>query len=327
MCRTAAAAAVAALAWPVAAHAACGKVTISEMTWASAGVAAHVAGKILTHGYGCETELVPGDTVPTATSMSEKGEPDIAPEMWINSARLVLERAIKEKRVRIAGEILSDGGIEGWYIPKYMVDKRPELATLEGVLKHPELFPDKEERGKGRFYTCPAGWACQIINRNLYKAYGLDKAGFTLFNPGSGEGLAAALDRANSRRQPFFGYYWSPTALLGRYPMVKLSGMEHDPGTWKCVIDKDCADPKPNQWPRSVVLTVTTGTFADSAPEAFKFLTAMSWSNPTIEGVLSWKEDQRANNEESALHFLKNFRSTWTAWVPAEVAAKVMAAL
>ena len=69
------------------AHAACGKVTIAEMNWASAGVAAHVESIILSAGYGCDAELVPGDTVPTVTSMTEKGEPDIAPEIWINSAR------------------------------------------------------------------------------------------------------------------------------------------------------------------------------------------------------------------------------------------------
>ena len=62
----------------------CGKVTIAEMTWQSAAVLAHLDAKILSAGYGCDVELVPGDTMPTGTSMIEKGEPDIAPELWTN---------------------------------------------------------------------------------------------------------------------------------------------------------------------------------------------------------------------------------------------------
>ena len=321
------AAAVATIGLSTGAHAACGKVTIAEMTWASAAVAAHVENTILSKGYGCESELVPGDTVPTVTSMTEKGEPDIAPEVWINSAREVVEKAVAGGRLKIAGEILSDGGEEGWFIPKYLVDANPELTTLQAVLKRPDLFPDKEEPGKGRFYTCPAGWACQIINKNLYKAYGLEKAGFTLFGPGSGDGLAAAIDRANSRKLPIFTYYWAPTALLGRHDMVKLGGMKHDPETWSCMTDKDCADPKPNMYPKSVVYTVVTSSFAEKAPDAFKFVSSVSWSNKVLNQLLAWKDKDQAKNEEAAKHFLKNYESVWTKWVPADVAAKVKAGL
>ena len=61
------------------AAAACGKVTIADMNWNSATVIANVDKFILEQGFGCEAELVPGDTMPTGTSMTEKGEPDIAP--------------------------------------------------------------------------------------------------------------------------------------------------------------------------------------------------------------------------------------------------------
>lgn len=142
---------------PNTAEAACGKLTIAEMTWASAAVAAHVEKIILQNAYGCHVELVPGDTVPTSTSMVERGEPDIAPEMWLISTRAVIDRGVREGRVKIAGQILSDGGEEGWWLPKAFVAKHPELTTLAEVLKRPDLFPDPEEPGMGRFYGCPSG--------------------------------------------------------------------------------------------------------------------------------------------------------------------------
>lgn len=309
------------------AGAACGKTTIAEMTWASAAVTAHVEQIILAEGYGCDAEIVPGNTVPTVTSMTEKGEPDIAPEIWINSAREVVEKAVVEGRLEIAGEILSDGGEEGWWIPDYMVEQYPELTTLQAVLERPDLFPDKEEPGMGRFYGCPSGWGCQIVNANLYKAYGLEEAGFTLFDPGSGEGLAGAIAGAYERGQPIFAYYWAPTSLLGKYPMAKLGGMTHDPETWPCTIDKDCADPKPNMYPKSVVFTVVTSRFADQAPEAYAFVSRVAWKNEFLNTLLAWKDDNQATPRETAEHFLRNHEDVWTAWVPSAVAARVKAGL
>lgn len=318
-------AAVALLGPPDTARAACGKVTIAEMTWGSAAVAAHVERLILARGYGCDAELVPGDSVPTVTSMSEKGQPDLAPEIWINSAREIIDEAVAEGRLVVAGEILADGGEEGWWVPAYLVEAHPELITLQAVLKRPDLFPDKEEPGKGRFYGCPAGWACQIVNQNLFEAYGLEEHGFTLFDPGSGEGLAGAIAKAHERREPMFTYYWAPTAVLGKYPMVKLGGMKHDPETWDCVIEPDCPDPKPNMYPKAVVLTVTTTRFAEAAPQAFAFVSNVSWSNRVVNALLAWKERQQATAAETAAYFIDNFKDVWTEWVPPDVAANVQA--
>ena len=75
------------------ANAACGKLTIANMNWASANLMAEVDKFILENGFGCEVELVEGATMPTFTSMAEKGEPDVAPEFWANAALVPLQAA------------------------------------------------------------------------------------------------------------------------------------------------------------------------------------------------------------------------------------------
>ena len=104
---------MAAVAFSTHALAACGRVTIADMNWASAELAAHVDKFILENGYGCRVELVSSDEIPTIASMSEKGQPDVAPEVWMNSSHEFIDKAVKEGRLKIAGEILSDGGEEG----------------------------------------------------------------------------------------------------------------------------------------------------------------------------------------------------------------------
>ena len=76
----------------------CGDVSIAEMNWASAGVAAYVDKIILESGYGCTVTVVTGDTMPTFASMNEKGQPDMAPEFWVNAVRTALDEAIAEGR-------------------------------------------------------------------------------------------------------------------------------------------------------------------------------------------------------------------------------------
>ncbi len=48
--------------------------------WQSAEVLASLDKFILNNGYGCKADVIVGDTVPTITSMIEKGQPDLAPE-------------------------------------------------------------------------------------------------------------------------------------------------------------------------------------------------------------------------------------------------------
>ena len=171
----------------------CGDVTIAEMTWQSAAVLAHLDAQILSTGYGCNVELVPGDTMPTGTSMIEKGEPDIAPELWTNGLGPLLKPAVEEGRIASAGESIAGGAIESLWIPKYMLDAHPELATIDGVIANPQLFPDPEDPSKGALYGCPAGWNCQITTHQLFKAGDMANKGWNLIDPGSGSDLAGSM--------------------------------------------------------------------------------------------------------------------------------------
>ncbi len=58
---------------PIANAQECGTVTIASMNWQSAEVLASIDKFILEKGLGCAAETTIGDTVPTITSMAEKG--------------------------------------------------------------------------------------------------------------------------------------------------------------------------------------------------------------------------------------------------------------
>ncbi|MFD2230020.1 ABC transporter substrate-binding protein [Alkalimarinus sediminis] len=307
----------------------CGKVTIADMNWSSASLIANIDQFILEKGYGCDAELVPGDTMPTGTSMIEKGEPDIAPEMWSNAMRKALDKGVEEKRLRFAGNSLSDGGEEGFWVPQYMVDKDPTMATIEGVVKNAALFKHPEDPEKSAFYGCPAGWNCQISSGNLFKALKLSDAGFDLIDPGSGAGLSGSIAKAYAREEAWFGYYWAPTAVLGKYKMVKVdfgSGVNKEEFI-RCTSKEDCLEPKVTMYPPSLVQTVTTEAFASKSPEAYDYLTKRSFKNSQMNELLAWMEDNQADGDVAMEHFLTEYPESWKPWVSKEVAEKISKAL
>ncbi|SCA57332.1 Substrate-binding region of ABC-type glycine betaine transport system [Candidatus Terasakiella magnetica] len=315
---------VAALATSQAAEA-CGKVTIADMNWSSAELMANVDMFILKNGYGCDAELVPGDTMPTGTSMIEKGEPDVAPEMWTNSFPQIFKDAGEGKKLRIAGKSLSDGGEEGFWVPEYLVKQNPELATIEGIMKNAKMFKHPEDPDLGAFYGCPAGWGCQISSGHLFKSLKLADAGFDYVDPGSGAGLSGSIAKAYTGEKPWFGYYWAPTAVLGKYKMVMVdfgSGVdaEHFKG---CLSQKDCEEPKTSMYPPSPVYTVTASDFASKNPQAYDYFTKRSFTNAQMNELLAWKEEEQADGGIAAEHFIKNYEAIWSKWVSGDAAAKL----
>jgi glycine betaine/proline transport system substrate-binding protein len=313
----------------VAEGAACGKVTVASMTWQSAEVLAHIDRLIMSHGYGCDVEIVLGDTMPTLTSMMERGQPDVAPEAWINAVRRPLEAAVAEGKLHFAARALEDGGVEGWWIPKYLADANPEIKTIDDALARPDLFPAPENRRQGAVHNCPAGWNCQITTGNAFKAWDAANKGFQLVDTGSAAGLDGSIARAYERQQGWLGYYWAPTSILGKYEMVKLdAGVPHEPEAWQnCNSVTECAQPQRNDWATAEVFTVVTDRFKQQGGPAFEYLARRSWGNDTVNALLAWMSDNQADGARGAQHFLQTQPEVWTQWVTPDVADKIKAAL
>lgn len=309
-----------ALAIPFAAHAECGDVSIAEMNWASASVVTQVEKFLMEQGYGCSVSTVPSDTVPAVTSLSENNEPDTISEMWINSAGDGYKKILAEGRIQELGDVLDPGGVEGWWIPDYLAEAHPELTTIEGVLANPELVG-------GQFNNCPDGWGCRIMNDNLLPAYGVEEAGIEVFNHGSGETLATSLASAYEAQEPWFGYYWAPTALLGKYNMVQVDMGPFNEEAHAANQNQDTETPGKSAFPAAAVKTVITSDFAAREPEVAEFLSKVTFDVDTMNGVLAWMDENGASSEEGAVYFLTTQKDAWADWLNDDARAKLAALL
>jgi glycine betaine/proline transport system substrate-binding protein len=297
---------------------ACGEVTITEMNWASSQVVTAVSKFLMEQGYGCDVTKVPSATVTAATSLVETGKPDIATELWLNGAPAV-RKLVEGGKAVDAGKVLSDGGVEGWYVPQYLVDKHPELAKIDGILANPKLVG-------GRFHQCPDGWGCKITNESLVNALKVEDK-MEVFVHGSGETLATSIASAFEGKEPWFGYYWAPTDVLGKYDMVRVDIGPVDEEIHKCNADKDCEKDGISQYPSSPVHTIVTKDFAERQPEILALMKNVSFTNKQMGQVLAWKKENKASADEAAVYFLNNYKDTWSKWINDDAKEKLAALL
>lgn len=300
-------------------------IQIADMSWASASTIAHVESKILEHGFDCKTEFVPGETVTTATTMVKKGRPHIAPELWSSNAKKLLEEGEQKGTVSVVGRVFADGGVDAWWVPKYVVEQYPDIKSVQDLARHSELFTVSGSK-KGRFYNSIPGWASEARSSNLMRAYGLDQH-YEIYSAGSGAALDAAVVSNYKRQKPIFFFYWAPSAILGKYDMVKLDMTPHDPANDSCNAEPNCKTPVPTSFPVVEVITVVAGKIKQDAPSIYQFLSKVQFENDTVNKLLAWGEDNSADPEQTAEYFLKSQQDVWTAWVPKDVADKVIAKL
>lgn len=302
-------------------------IDIASMTWASAAALAEIHAYILENGYGCDTEIVTGDTVPTSASMIARGEPAIAPELWMSAIQDAWDEATDDGQVTKLGDAFTGGALEAWFIPAYVKEQYPELVTADDVLARPDLFPDPENPGEGRIYGCPPGWACEIANASLFEAYGADE-NWNLFSPGSGGNLDASIARAYAREEPILFYYWGPTAVLGKFPTYQVELPALDEAGYVCNTNPDCKEPPvKTSWPSSEVIVGAASWVAEEAPAVAEYFANVSVDPSVVNDILAWGDDNNADAEETAMNFLANSEDIWTTWVPADVADKVRASL
>ncbi len=314
------------------ANAACGKITIANMNWASANFMAEVDKLILEKGYGCEVELIPGATMPTFTSMNEKGEPDVAPELWANAVQTPLQKAEGEGRLFTINKGPVQGLGEGWWVLPHTLKKHPELTSADAILKRPDLFPHPEDPSKGGFHICPPGWNCELSNRNHFRAWGMEEKGWAIVETGSAAALDGSIAKAAERGENWFGYYWSPTSIIGKYDMqaVDMGSWGGDSNWHDCIVkpEQECADPKKTSWVESVVWTVVTKNFKDNAgSEGMDYFKKRVYPGPAMNGMLVWMGENQADGADAALEFLKTQPEVWSKWVSSSVAAKIKASL
>jgi len=303
-------------------------VRMAGLDWDSNRFHVAVAGYILKHGFGCESESLPGSTIPLLTGLA-RGDLDIVMEVWKGQLTEVWDKAERAGKVKLLGINFPDA-VQGWFVPRYLVEG--ENAPAKGLVyvtdlpRYKALFRDPEEPDKGRFYNCKLGWDCETINTKKLGVYGLTPH-ISNFRPGSDAALAAAISAAHERKRPVLYYHWGPSWIMTKYGGVMLKEPAHDPEVWKALKASDTPQ-KACAYPLVTVYTGANSAFAEQAPGIARFLAAYRTSNEMVgKALLYMQTNKRAGVQGAAVDFLRRRDDVWTQWLEPERAGRVREAL
>ena len=240
----------------------CGSQTINiaSMGWPSAQLLAEIHARVLARAFGCTVQVAPGDLAATGSSMGSTGQPAVAPEMWPTRVADVWNAGMSAQMLRPAAPTYVETALEGWFIPAALAAARPELVSAAQLSA---ILPTLAAGQRLRFISCPADWACAVINRHLIAAHGLTEL-VELVEPANRFEMDSQIAEAVSRNEPVLFYYWQPNALLAQLGPVALDMGDYDATAAKCLAQLVCPAPQPSAFaPEAVLVALSEWVFTD----------------------------------------------------------------
>ena len=281
------------------------KLAVNPWNGSAANVA--VAAQLLESELGYTVERVEIDENAQWAAINT-GDLDASLEVWPSGHAQNVADFIDsaDGNVDNAGLIGPIGEI-GWFMPTYMVDQHPALATWEGFAD-PELaglFATAETGDKGQFMSGDPSWT--IYDEQIIANLGLP---LEIVYVGSEAGILAALDSAYSRQAPALFYFWTPHSAFNTYDLTRVALPAYSDECYATVdaggIDCD--------YPEDVLFKIVNRDLADNAPAADAFLRAMSYS--TADQIQMLSAIDGLTVDEAAAQWIEANSDVWSAWLP-----------
>ena len=302
------------------------KIVFADVSWDASTFMCDLAAFITREGYGYDAEVTVAANMVALKSI-ESGDIDVHMDVEYLSIGAVYDEVVASGKGEALGVSYTPVW-QGWLVPTYMIEGDAERgieATMPGVKtvfdlgEHWELFKDPEDPKKGRFLGCVPGWQCEETNRLKIEAYGLDET-FNVVSPGSDAALSASMVSAYEKGESWFGYYWTPTWVMGKVEMTQLEEPAYDADLWTEEAKFACA------FPDDVGQIVGATSLQQRAPEVREFLIKFNIPIEAMNELLLYLKESGKSAAEATPWFLTRYEDVWTQWVPADVAERVKAA-
>ena len=283
-------------------------ILLAENPWSASALNVAIARILLEEELGNPVEVVTiGESAQWPALAS--GELHASLEVWPSGHAENVEEYITNQGLVENGGPLGPVGKIGWYIPTYLLDEHPELATWEG-LADPEnaaLFATAETGDKGQFLAGDPSWT--QYDADIIENLGLN---FEVVAAGSEEAVLAALDAAYSREEPILFYFYRPHAIFAQYDLTEV---QLPPYSEECYAGAesggvDC------DYPSDELFKVFWAGLAEYAPEAYTVLRNMTYSTEDQIAMIANVEAEGMSVEEAARTWLDANEATWQSWLP-----------
>ena len=279
--------------------------------WAGAEANANVAANLLRDQLGYTVELVKIDEFEQFPEL-QTGGLDASLEVWPSVHPKEYKNYIASDAGVIDAGPLGVVGQIGWFLPTYMVDADPELATWEGLKGNEALFATTETGSSGQLVDADPAFGSydQQIADNL----GLD---FKVVYAGSEAAELTALDAAYADQKPILMYFWTPHWVHAKYDLTLVELPEITPACEEAAANDveayACA------YPPDPLYKAFNADLETRAPAAFALLSAMSWTNDD-QNPVAFQISEGGDPTAAAQEWIDANPDVWQSWVDAGLA-------
>ncbi|MBI2975641.1 MAG: ABC transporter substrate-binding protein [Chloroflexi bacterium] len=280
-------------------------IKLAENAWTGSSVNVHVA-KILLEKLGYPVEIVTIDENAQWASLA-KGDLSASLELWPSGHAENIKQYIDEQKVVENAGPLGVVGKIGWYIPTYMVDQNPELATWEGLKQDAAMFKTAETGDAGQFLAGDPSWV--QYDGDVIKNLDMN---FKVVSVGSEQAVLAAVDAAYSRNDPVLFYFWTPHSVHAKYELTEVKLPDYSDACYA----KASAGGVDCDYPPDVLFKIVWGDLKTKTPEAYQLLKNFKYTNADQIGMIAAVEVNGKTVDAAAQEWVDKNEATWKAWMP-----------
>jgi glycine betaine/proline transport system substrate-binding protein len=281
-------------------------ITLIENPWPASELNAAVAKLIIEQEFGNPVEVVALDENASWDALAG-GEADANLEVWPSGHSERIAEYIENLGTVEDGGDLGPLGAIGWYVPNYVLDEHPDLASWEGY-KDPAnaaLFATAETGENGRFVAADPSWVQydEAIISNL-------ELPLQIVWTGSEEALLAEVSSAYSRQEPVLFYFYTPHAIFQRFELTQVQLPAYSDECYADPAAIDC------EYPPDQLFKAISAQLAEKDETVYQFLQNFNYGSSDPQIAMLALLDEGMSVEEAAQQWIDENESVWQAWLP-----------
>jgi glycine betaine/proline transport system substrate-binding protein len=277
--------------------------------WTASALNIAVAAQLIESELGYEVEQVTIDENIMFTGLAD-GSLDAVLEVWPSGITADEQAFIDDGSVINIGELGAVGEI-GWFVPSYVIEENPDLASWEGYASPDAaaLFATASTGELGRFLGTDPSYS--TFDEQIIANLGLP---FDVEYSGSEATTVAELDARVAAGEPILMYWWTPTAAVAKYDLVKV---ELPTYTEECGASQASGDGGVDcEYPEDVLQKLASSALEEKAPDVWTFLQNFQLTSEDQLSMLPGAEIDQRPVEEVAAEWIAANEDVWSAWLP-----------
>ena len=286
-------------------------VRLAVNPWTGSAVNANVAKTIIEEAGLGTVELVDIDENAMWPAISKGDTLDGVLEIWPSGHAADYETYITGNQGIIDGGLLGPDAKIGWYVPTFVVDEHPELATWEGF-KDPELaglFKTAESGADGQFLMGDPSYVSydeQIIeNLDLPLKFVV---------AGSEAALITAIQNSVADQKPLLLQFWQPHWLQSQVDLTEVTLPEF---TDECAASAEANDGKyACDYPVDKLYKAFSDKLEEKAPNSFQVLSNLQLTTEQQNEIAALIDGEGMSAADAAKQWVDANQDVWQAWLP-----------